>query len=253
MKSYIFKMSFISPVHFGIGSLSSSDFTCGVDTLFSAIFQEWLKIFGSAEDLLDAVNTNKFRITNLMPFHLDDMYIPKPILFLETDVVFNIDKKTMKKLKFIPIRKLEEFIYFLKNGGDLHIDSEISFAKSEISQKVVIDKNGESTPFSVATFRFKKNAGLYFVAELSDAIYVKLRSVMDSLSSCGIGGERSTGYGKFEYDVSETNDFATKKAELYIALSSIIPTIDDLDLINNKYCSYILSEKGGYVDSLKYA
>ena len=159
----------------------------------------------------------------------------------------------MKKLKFIPIRKLEEFIYFLKNGGDLHIDSEISFAKSEISQKVVIDKNGESTPFSVATFRFKKNAGLYFVAELSDAIYVKLRSVMDSLSSCGIGGERSTGYGKFEYDVSETNDFATKKAELYIALSSIIPTIDDLDLINNKYCSYILSEKGGYVDSLKYA
>jgi len=145
MHYYLYKLKFNSPVHFGADKagigLENISLTCHADTLFSAICHEVLLLNGESEIKYwhDLAYTNKFLISDLFPYLDDEIFLPKPVLQVQRtannkeneEENSSIIKKKLKKLKFIPISKWDEYLNYLKNGGNIPVDK-IEFAEEEI-------------------------------------------------------------------------------------------------------------------------
>ena len=100
MKTYIYKLKFATPVHFGNNSLTNSTPTCLADTLFSAICIKWIEIFGNADELIENVKNDKCLFSDTFPYINNQLYLPKPVTLIESKFKGNdtIDKKKMKNL-----------------------------------------------------------------------------------------------------------------------------------------------------------
>ena len=260
MDYYIYKIKFLTPVHFGNGSLSSSTYTCHADTLFSAICQQYIRIYGEAESLIESVNNNEFLISDTYPYYNEELYIPKPVVFInKKEENSKVDKKAMKALGYIPIDKFPKYIDFLKNGGYLPFENKV-FANEEIINKASIvrteieSKNAE--PYSISVQRFSENSGLYFIVYTNKSLKEKLDIILDSLSSDGIGGKRTLGYGKFQVSLCENDklkEYLKKDANLYMNLSVLSPSKEELLKIDREVSTYTLLDREGYIDSIKYS
>lgn len=266
----VYKLKFLSSVHFGTdsphGRLSENSMTCHADTMFSAVCQEWMKVFGKEklDELLEAVNKNEFKISDLFPYIGEELYLPKPALYIERDPEFEIvvDKKTMKNLKYIPATHFKEYIHFLKSGGNLPF-SNVEFGKEIISKRVNL-REEQSMPFSIASFQFNENSGLYFLLDASDEMREKFEIVLDSLGTTGLGGKKYIGMGKFVlyedsyemvlYNSDEVIDeLLNTEGDLYISLSVVAPTDEDLDSIDLEKSYYTLINRTGFIDSINYS
>ena len=85
MNYFLFKLQFDTAVHFGSSdsalSLYTSEETLRADTLFSALCHESLAQHGEAalQQLCSEVQQGKFLLSDLMPYHDETFYLPKPI------------------------------------------------------------------------------------------------------------------------------------------------------------------------------
>ncbi|NLK22607.1 MAG: type III-A CRISPR-associated RAMP protein Csm4 [Clostridiales bacterium] len=261
MNYYIYKLKFLTPVHFGDGILQSSTYTCHADTLFSAICQQYIKIYGNIDSLIENVNNDNFLISDTFPYLNDEFYVPKPVIFIEKKEEENpkVDKKTMKALGYIPISKFNEYIDFLKNGGDLPFENKI-FANEEISKKAsllrVPSENKRTEPFVLSIQRFSESAGLYFIVYTTEELKNKLDNILDSLSTEGLGGKRSLGYGKFEFascENLELEKLLASDGDYYMNMSILKPNAEELLSIDREKSTYTLIEREGYIDSINYS
>jgi len=267
---FVYKLKFISAVHFGTdsphGRLSESTISCHADTLFSAICQEWLKIYGiyGLEELLDAVYKDEFKISDMFPYIKEELYLPKPALHIERNHNSEIlvDKKTMKNIKYIPATHFKDYINFLKKGGKLPFEN-IEFGKEVVSKRVNL-RQEQSMPYIVSSFKFNEDAGLYFLLDTNEKLREKFEVVLDSLGGNGIGGKKHIGLGKFElyeesyelflYDSDAAIDeLINTEGDFYMALSVVAPTDDDLDSIDLEQSYYIIINRTGFVDSVNYS
>lgn len=267
MRNYIYKLKFTTPVHFGINSLANSTPTCLADTLFSAICIRWIEIFNNLDELIESVNKNEFLLSDTFPYIDKDFYIPKPVIYLEKkyEGESKVDKKEMKSINYIPINKLEEYISFLVNGGDLPFKSNLKYCQEELIRKASIlrkpqeleDGNIKNTEiYNISVYRFLDNCGIYFILRCKEEIKQKIDIAMDSLSMSGLGGKRSLGYGKFEFESYESDYFDELldiKADYYMALTTFLPTSEEIKAFDKNKSTYILVERGGFVESLEYS
>ena len=152
MEYKLYKLKFNTPVHFGSDkiatSLEEADFICHSDTLFSALCLEYIKLNG-AENLdkfIELFYNGDLLISSLFPYKDKDLYIPKPSIVVERDnkkddeTSSSSDRKKMKKLGFIKVADLDNYLKSIKGEQDFDFDSSNynKFTKEYLFQKVAL-------------------------------------------------------------------------------------------------------------------
>ena len=255
---YIFKLRFKTPVHFGNGRLGASENFLFADTLFSALYKEAINIFGENEsvNLINTVESGNLLVSDLFPYIGDKLFVPKPFVSIESDKQGDSTlKKKFKKLKFLPIEDLTDYV----NGNynpDNSVDLMNSMGKNSVVAKVKINEKEDNTPYNIGTYTFNENTGLYFIAMIESKMENMFFEIIDSLSYTGLGGKISSGYGKFDYVYKNVNnvfsDRFNKNYKRYMTLSISLPKDNELEKVIEK-ANYEVVKRSGFVSSDTYS
>lgn len=258
MATRMVKLTFQAPVHFGDGRLSDGEYTCDAATLFSALFIEALKA-GCADELLAAARSGDFSISDAFPYIGERLYIPKPMARVSERATNGTEsgdsraRKANKALKYIPADKLGDFLSgsFDFVGELERFNNGASFLRTKVNLTRSTSEDAE--PYHVGGYRYAPECGLFF---LVDGMY-DVRPLMEQLSYSGIGGKRSSGYGRFTFEIREDVPLhlvdglgSGKRAML---LSSALPREDELTDALLEGARYHLVRKGGFVQSASHA
>lgn len=282
MEYYIFELNFKTPVHFGNagmgGNLEKKSLCCPADTFFSALCNEAALIDAEyVEKLYDASTEGKFLLSSLFPYISaatgeKEFYLPKPLLVNKgkEKKILNFSEmkvdatkmKALKKTEYIRVSKMKEFLLSLGGTGEF---SETCPDFAIPSEQIRVNMRGEKLrPYLVGSYTFRKDAGLYFVAGFAEAGDVeRFCELVRSLGYTGIGGKRSSGYGKFELDddpiiISEYDWIYEDDKELAKMLGNtksawqmcIAPLLPDCRSVQSvKSGSYKLIVRGGFISS----
>ena len=202
MKYKAYKLKFNTPLHIGKTRLYEYETMIPADTLFSALCNEALLLYGEQgiQELVSYLKADRFRMTDAMPFHDDTYYIPKPIMNMNRQVESNsLAKKKFKKLGYINSEKICEFC-----RGELDPEKELvllkGMGKAGLRAMNAIDENYTAVPYQVGIYSFNtaESWGLYFLLGYeSDDVVHFVEDLLLSLELSGIGGKKSAGFGKF--------------------------------------------------------
>lgn len=125
-------------------------------------------------------------------------------------------------------------------------------------QTMAAVRTGEETlPYRVGTFYYGEGCGLYIIAAYqSENEKCLMEKLLTALSYTGIGGKKSGGLGKFQYDEKQIPgkllESLQKKSDRYMLLSVALPADDELEnALEN--ASYLLEKRSGFVASSNYA
>ena len=267
METKVIKLSFSSPVHFGDGRLSGGKPTCDAAALFSALFIEALHM-GRANSLLDAARSGELILSDAFPYIGEELFVPKPMTSFrmadEIDPAFvrrgdSRVKKAFKKLEYIRLNSLNAFLH-----GTMDPLEELGFydiGAASLRTRVNLERfgAGKTPPYGVGLFSFRQNAGIYFVVRGSYDIV----PFMDQLQYSGLGGKRTSGYGRFSFEVQSGDLFQRLQAvgdinqvvdgPKLMLLSSAIPREDELEDGLLACGRYRIIRKSGFVQSPSHA
>lgn len=251
-----YKLDFKTAVHFGSGNLSDSGNRLMADTIFSALCHEAVK-YNELDLLIKFVEQGKIRISDAFPCNENTYYLPKPMLRINTESDSEIKKKA-KKLEYVSTNKFKEY---LEGKMDISMESnklsEMGF--SEIRTNTFITTGEDAKPYSVGTYCFRENWGLYIIVG-----YVKeenlnfIENLLISLSYSGIGGKRSSGLGKFELNYAKLPRFITENLVNECSQSRVMTLStsmcqDDVleEVLEDARCSLV--KRSGFVSSETFA
>ncbi len=255
MNYKICKLEFTSPVHFGNGALSDSGKSFCADTLFSALYLEALKS-GQAEELYQRMKAGTLLLSDAFPYIREEYFLPKPMVYIEPkDAGNSIQKKRYKKLQYIPVSALPDYL----NGAMPESGWELDELGEESSQVMAaVRREDDTLPYVVGNFRFTKGCGLYCILAYEDAADLYLaEDLLMSLSFTGIGGKRSSGKGRFDFkygkNTADLEKLLAKKANgRSLLLSTALP--QEAELVEAlEGSSYLLQKRSGFVLSENYA
>jgi CRISPR-associated protein Csm4 len=279
MKLIKFAARKFAKFHFGEDGLDNSLVYFPSPSLFSAIANNYVKLYG--ENDLEKLLTIK--ISSLYPGYKNTYFIPRPItkINLPTNVL-DENPKIPKKISFVSFEILKENnrgdIEFSKNqlvNGFLFSSSEIKkygeieeeLIFTDLEDKVTLSRISDSTekteegsfaPYFVYFF-YVNSKGLFFYFLLDDSlleedIKARLESSIRLIQNEGLGGERATGSGLFEsVDISDSANFyesyikdiqGLQGDKQFISLSTVIPKDNDEF---EKARSYLLVKRGGFI------
>ena len=219
------------PIHFGkvgIGLESSSD-RARSDTLFGAWIHAYAKLFGSeeVETLLrdafaadsDGEREPAIRMSSTFPYCYQNEvytdYLPKPLPFPLGDRMDGdmSQRKTYQKLKYLPLAIWQK--WYQQEGFQAEDLNEVTREKEERGvlwksgtvPRVALDRATQASNFYHAGFTWFRYAseadyaGLYFLMVLEEEgsqYEQNLQAALHFLGEEGLGGERSSGAGRFE-------------------------------------------------------
>lgn len=106
--------------------------------------------------------------------------------------------KQNDKENFIRISEIKNWLQSINDKEVYIIDNPI-FAIENTMEKVAC-RGQEPLPYFVNSYKFNNNAGLYFILgyeDDDDAIIME--KIIESLGYSGIGGKKSSGYGKYKF------------------------------------------------------
>lgn len=262
-----FLLKFKTPVHIGqLGiTLEDTDDLIRADTLFSAIISALYQLYPRAEidNLLKKIieDPSSLRLSSAFPFIKRDgeitYYFPKPILpfrrIVKRDDLSRKYQKKIKKTVFIPKvffeKILEGKLLDLNDVKEIEKDELKNFIKKQRIPRVVVNRiNAKTNVFYLDALVFHNEthlySGLFFMVDCKNSeILEYIKSGLRFLQDHGIGGERTYGFGLFEYQMDEITFKVT--SENYIVLSPFIPNSNELNKIPMGY--YDLIRRGGWV------
>ncbi|WP_314026262.1 type III-A CRISPR-associated RAMP protein Csm4 [Olsenella uli] len=250
MSMRIIKLSFTAPVHFGTTRLSDANPTLDAGALFSAMYIEALKM-GCAEELLAAVRSDELCISDGFPYAGSILYLPKPMLRskrAESESVDSRARKAAKKLDFIAMEHLRSYFEGTMDPIGEYEAFDIGSATVRTKVNLTHERKPDAEPYHIGSFTYNQGAGMYFIV---DGGY-SLEPILEQLQYSGVGGERSSGYGRFTFtteNFAEFNAGAGFDASLYVLLSTSTPRDSELSdrLLNS--ARYKLIRRGGFVES----
>ena len=254
MKYTIFKLVFLSGVHFGNGMLNDSESIFRSDSLFSALYIEALKQ-GVQDEFYQCVQEGTLRLSDAMPYVGEEYMIPKPILYIEAkERGDSEEKKKIKKLKYLFVSDLKSYL-----SGNINLDKykEIRIGDTKRQTKAAITGLEETKPYHVGEFYFAENSGLYVIIGYeNETAYDLISSLLESLSYTGIGGEKSSGLGKFRVLAGKKDEVLFEALEgtydHYVLLSTAMPEQSELeDILEGS--TYLLLKRSGFVYSETFA
>ncbi len=261
-----------NPAHFGelgIGMEETSE-RVRSDTLFSAWVIAYARLGQDLDTLLEHFQEDKeppFRLSSTFIYqeNLDKKsttyYLPRPKnppikypLGEDMDIA-----KDYKKLEFLPLELWQKWYQ-----GEGFAKKDLSSLKGQYMDcyeiqkqpKVAIDRLTRATNLyhtAFVRYRSEENnkSGLYFLIQLNDVTLENdLKASLSLLGEEGLGGERSSGAGRFEPSWHDLNqqwqkliDFKAKNAQ------SLISLYWDKELVDLDKSSYELQERGGWITS----
>lgn len=267
MNARIVKLAFLSPVHFGDGRLSGGRPTCDAATLFSALFIEALRM-GCSEELLDAARKGELCLSDAFPYIGDALYLPKPLLSIGSESEDDQGqqargdsraKKAFKKLEYVRQDKLGSYLNGTMDPVQELESYDLGFSSLQMKVNLTYDNSDDSEPYSVGSYSFKDEAGIYFIVRGT----FDIEPLLKQLQYSGIGGKRNNGYGRFGYTVDDScsvsallrvsKDCPSSESADYMLLSSAIPSEDELtdELLVGARTK--VTKKGGFVQSSTHA
>lgn len=262
MKYVGYKFKFNTSVHFGNNHLDEAGHFLYADTIFSALCHEAVDQGGNEllENLVNLVSSGKIKLSDAFPYNKKTYYVPKPMIHLgEKNIGNSMKKKAVKKLDYIPINELDNFIDGVMDlDAEAHRYSEMGIA--EVRTMVAIDEGLESKPYSVGAYNFRKDWGLYLIIGYIDHESLEIvENLLLGLEYSGIGGKRSSGFGKFTLLPAKLPDELilsikeqAKEGHKYMTLSISMAEDDELESVLNG-ANYSLIRRSGFISSLTYA
>lgn len=275
MMYYIFTLKFLTPVHFGDtangGSLDKFSLQCSADTLFAALCNEAAnKGSDAVETLVKKTAESKIVFSSLFPYWRtadDDLYfyLPKPLLKLEQEEqqsaksfeeIKQLATKLKKQKKSTYIRA-SQINRLLESGGSNGQFAVPEFAAPLVAGRVAL-REEKPLPYYVGSYVFSEHSGLYFILGVEhEEEFTFIKDLLLSLGYSGIGGKRSSGYGKFELadnDLMLYDDgtaialmLYNEKSKYQMCLAPVCPRVDEIDVV--KQGSYKLIKRGGFIAS----
>lgn len=250
MRHEIILFRFTSPVHFGDaaegGDLGEILSYCRADTFFSALCREAADI---SQELLacvvEGVQRGKLRFSDLFPWKKGtscyELYLPRPVMNLphteQTETLSyeevreqSGERKKYKKRSFIRASEMESYLQ------ERNISAQPDFGKEELRTQY---NAREKRPYGIGAYHFMPDAGLYLILSGDEELAERLEPLIKLLGMAGIGGKRSSGFGKYIFeddplDLSDENTYGGDDVSLYkmlcaghsncyMALSSFLP------------------------------
>ena len=259
MNYKVYKLDFRGTIHLGKSSLEDGEYTFCADTLFSALCHEAVKLGEDGiEKLYKYVMDGKLLFSDAFPYEGKNYYLPKPMLHIESqnEKGNSIVKKAYKKLKYIPVTQIENYL----NGtyDVLHTDSLKELGHFEMKVSASIRGEEETKPYRIGCYRFNEGNGLYIiVAYESDEILEFTEKLLENLSYSGIGGKRASGMGRFvllygKLDENVEKRLNNKECNKYMTLSVSLPKEDELEKALED-AEYSLIRRSGFVLSDTYS
>ena len=278
-----------NPVHFGdlgIGMEESGERAYS-DTLFSAWVSSYARLFGgeAVEQLFARFPKQAqsppleppFRLSSTFIYYNETYYLPRPIepprRYPEDNLAF---AKEYKKLTYLPLKiwqrwyqgegftdadkeELKLKVKEPKTFGKLESEQTFDYSKTFKSQrvpKVSLDRTTRASNFyHVGFVQFQPEAGLYFLIQFSKAdplLETELEAALNFLGEEGIGGERSSGAGRFNatwHDLDElwSSVVTFRQSNFHSLISLLWEYPFDPEYLQG--ASYALRERGGWIVS----
>ena len=149
MSCFLFSLRFTAPVHFGLSdaamSLYASEETFRADTLFSALCHTALHAEGEAgvTRLCEAVRRGELTLSDAMPYRDDTFYLPKPFIHAPSSEELPArQRKTMKKLRWLPVHAFERFSVSVHGGAAFVPETADGFGVHEDYTKAAVTDGG---------------------------------------------------------------------------------------------------------------
>lgn len=279
MNYKIYFLKFLTPVHFADskfgGDLDKASFYCSADTYFNAICSEANLISKEiVNNIIEKFEQRELVISSLFPYYYssvdDDLQLYLPKMCIPVDNLSNINsyseqKKYSRLLKknnqqeFIRVSEIKKWIKS-NNDKQLYCIENPVFAITNTMEKVAC-RQKEPLPYFVNSYKFNHNAGLYFILGYKDEIDVEIiEPIIKSLGYSGIGGKKSSGYGKYEFfdDAIELNeDNSIYKDDLLLTkmintnngiklcIAPVLPKQEDVQYIT--VGNYKLAKHSGFI------
>jgi CRISPR-associated protein Csm4 len=208
------------------GKRDETDRVFHSDTLFSAVCDAMRRL-GWLEAWLDATVRSAgipaLRFSSAFPFLRDTLYVPPPRTHWPPALG---GKVRWKGARFVPVslvqallaeQTLDEDRWAIDGGSECVIPADRAqgggpFRVSLRSGAAVDALGAAALPHATACLEFAPDAGLWFAAIFRDeqdeqAWSAKLASAWRLLADCGLGGERSQGWGRFAEPEIRTGEF----------------------------------------------
>ena len=276
LKPVTYYLNFRSSLHLGrrgVG-LEETEISIPADTLFSAICQTWRTFYGEASltNFLDQYETGEpFLLTSAFPFAGDVRFFPKPLIVIE-DEIKDDDRKKFKNLRFVSEKRFHQIINnemvasdhddLIKNQNLIN-DKKIwihdddkgppTVWKTDKRPRVTLDRQSSASEiWHLGGVKFNKGCGLWFDAKFeTEETQRRIETILRVLGDTGIGGERSAGYGLFDFHSKSAESQPESEVNRFVTLSPICPRdADQLDaLIQGDDVTYTLEGRSGWIGS----
>ena len=272
MEYRVYKLSFSAPCHFGASAagagLEATEITCQADTLFSAIANECIALYGEEglAKLVSRVEQGSLLFSDVFPFSANALFLPKPLWIVkrkaDSEALAEVRErmagaKKLKKTRYIPVYDFEAYIDALRTGSVYTPQESLQdVCRKELVQRVNC-REEENLPYFVEQVVFKADCGLYFIAAYKEAADISVvEDVLQSLQYSGIGGKRSSGYGKFTFVPTELADrqdgedttalyqlLQADTGSVYMSLANVVPQAEEIDKLQQA-CYQLLPRSG---------
>jgi len=259
----LYKLDFKTPLHIGRDaggpSLDNGQMAIHADTIFSALCCE---AAGDArlERLVDHLRNGVLAFSDALPYAGDELYLPKPVIYIanrrrEGDAGL---KKRLKDIEYIPLSGFEDYLQNLA-GSCMDIDSlSVTFGQLTTVTRVAIKGNDAPLPYHVASWRFTDGCGLYVVIGYTDEQALSLvEDLLIRLGLSGIGGKRSSGWGKYETSRAPVPGallarLKDESATYQMLMGTALPAEEEMEeLLRQGW--YTVVRRGGFIRSETYA
>lgn len=246
MKLQLCQLTF-DHAHFGEGTLDSSSSIFSASRLYSALYLEAMKL-NQSQEFLNFSRSETFVLSDAFPYIEGTPFLPKPIGYPEYVSAKSYDLKSIrrkskltKKVDFIPLTELENF---LKRKVDLYRLAELAndFAEYDYVMKKGLD------PFEVGVTTFANS--LYIITSANTL----LNQLLESLQYSGLGGKRSSGYGRFSMKISNVpleleKRLVSKEPGYKLLMTTSYPQKKELRQTIDG-AKYLLKKESGFAYSL---
>ena len=274
-KHVTYYLNFRLPLHLGrrgVG-LEETKISIPADTLFSAISQTWRTFYGEAvlTDFLAQYDTGEpFLLTSAFPFAGNIRFFPKPLSDLKVNG--GDDVKKLKRVRFLSERRFRQIVDGTLNALDdadllkdkdlindgqlwIHDDDKCppTVWKTDKRPRVTLDRQSSASEiWHLKAVKFEENCGLWFDARFeAEETQTQIETLLRILGDTGIGGERSAGYGAFDFHSKPAESESEQGTNQFVTLSPICPRdVNELDrLIQGDDVGYALEERSGWIGS----
>jgi len=260
--TYRVKLRFRAPLHAGFmdTAYELSDTLIHSDTIFSALICSHALLYGKdcTDELLRALVEGKTRllISSAFPSVGNVHFFPRP-----KGEDFGLSKNSLssssqfKKLK--AVRFVDEDVLFKRaqvsledvRGQFLTKDREAlkeePFLIIERPRVSVNRYDSSSNLFYFAEVHFNENAGLWFYLSVDADIEKEILSALKLLSEEGFGGDRTYGFGTFDFELEQTT--VPNSGNRYLLISVCVPNTAEVEAVPEKVLNYDLVHRTGYV------